>query len=229
MDIRLNNLKSFILSLLLSLMSVSVYAETGDVCKPFMEADVDDSIIATMLASAKDGHLYRIQPASSRVGFCVEGPFGAVEGEFKEFTGGLTFLNNMAVSNEHALVMLKTGSLTTDAPLIDSLLKGEKFFNADKHPEIIFVSKDFQWISETEAMLIGELTMNGKTREVGFHVELVEEPDEHADEQHIHVKATTLINRSEFGLTSMSPMVSDAVSLCMSVNAVKYQGQPELL
>ncbi len=216
-------MKSIVIGLFLSVLSASVYADTGEVCAPFKNANIDDSIIATMLASAQDGNLYRIQPASSKFGFCVDGPFGRVEGEFKEFKGGLTFLNDTSTSKEHALIMLKTHSLVTDAPLIDNLLKSDKFFNADKYPEIMFVSTDFEWVSETEAVLIGELTMNGITREVGFHVELIEEPDEHAMEKHIHVKATTLINRSKFGLTSLSPMVSDAVSLCMSVDAVKYK------
>jgi polyisoprenoid-binding protein YceI len=88
---------------------------------------------------------------------------------------------------------------------------------------MLFVSTGFKWVSETEAILLGELTLHGITKAVGFHVKLVKQPGEDEIEQRILVKATTLIRRSEFGLTALSPMVSDSVNLCMSVDAVKYR------
>ena len=71
-------------------------------------------------------------------------------------------------------------------------------------------------------VLLGELTLHGVTKAVGFHVVLVDQPGDDEQGQRILVKATTLIHRSEFGLTALSPMVSDSVNLCMSVDAVKY-------
>jgi len=177
-----------------------------------------------MLASAKDGHLYRIKPSSSKIGFCVDSPVGMIEGEFKDFSGGLTFLQENVSTDEQALVMVNAASLDTDGPLIEGMLKGKKFFDVKNFPEILFVSTDFKWVSETEAVLLGELTMHGVTKTVGFHVELIEETGDHEQEQRILVKATTLIRRSEFGLTALSTMVSDSVNLCMSVDAIKYGG-----
>jgi polyisoprenoid-binding protein YceI len=88
---------------------------------------------------------------------------------------------------------------------------------------MLFVSTDFQWLSKTEAVLIGDLTMHGVTKRIGFHVELIKQDDIDSHQQRILIKATTLIRRSEFGLNALSPMVSDAVNLCMSVDAVKYR------
>jgi polyisoprenoid-binding protein YceI len=65
--------------------------------------------------------------------------------------------------------------------------------------------------------------MHGVTKRVGFHVELINQDAIDSQQQRILVKATTLIRRSEFGLNALSPMVSDAVNLCMSVDAVKYR------
>jgi len=42
-------------------------------------------------------------------------------------------------------------------------------------------------------------------------------------EEILSVKATTSIQRSEFGMYTLSPMVDDRVSLCMSIDAYKYQ------
>jgi len=217
----MNNIMSIFIGLVLSVFSASAIAE-ADVCAPFKDGVVDDSIISKMLASAKDGHLYRIEPSTSKIGFCVDSPVGMIEGEFKEFSGGLTFIQESVPTDEQALVMVNTASLDTAGAFIKGMLKGKKFFDVKNFPEILFVSTNFTWVSETEAVLLGELTMHGVTKAVGFHVELIEEPNDHEQEQRILVKATTLIRRSEFGLTALSPMVSDSVNLCMSVDAIKY-------
>ena len=218
----MNIIKHLIVGFSLALIAASATADV-DVCAPFKDGVVDDTIVSKMLAAADDGYLYRIDAATSTVGFCVDSPVGLVEGEFKNFTGGLTFLKEQASEGDQALVLVQTASLETDGALIEKMLKGKKFFDVKNFPEILFVSTGFRWVSETEAVLLGNLTMHGITREVGFHVELVEQPGEDEHEQNILVKATTLIHRSQFGLTALSPMVSDSVNLCMSVDAVKYR------
>jgi len=215
----MNIFKSIFAGFFLAVFSASATAEV-DVCAPFKGGVVDESIVSKMLAAANDGHLYRIKPSSSKVSFCVESPVGLVKGEFKDFAGGLTFLQQTSAEDEHALVMVNTASLETDGAFIERMLKGKKFFDVKNYPEMLFVSTGFKWVSDTEAVLQGNLTLHGVTKAVGFHVELIEEPSEHEHEQRILIKATTLIHRSEFGLTALSPMVSDSVNLCMSVDAI---------
>ena len=221
----MSSIRNIFIGLVLSIVSASAIAE--GVCAPFKDGVVDGSVVSKMLSAANDGHLYRINPASSKIGFCIDSPVGLIEGEFKDFTGGLTFLQEDASTDEQALVMVNTASLETDGSFIEGLLKGRKFFDVENYPEILFVSTGFKWVSETEAVLLGNLTMHGVTKAVGFHVELVvkqddEEMGDYEQEQRILVKATTRIRRSEFGLTALTPMVSDSVSLCMSVDAVRY-------
>ena len=217
----MNSIKNIFTGFVLALFLTPAMAET-DVCAPFKDGVVDESIVSKMLAAANDGHLYRINPDSSKVGFCVDSPIGLIKGEFKDFTGGLTFLQENASTNEQALVIVNTASLETKGSFIEGMLKGKKFFDVENFPEMLFVSTGFKWVSETEAVLLGELTLHGVTKAVGFHVVLVDQPGDDENGQRILVKATTLIHRSEFGLTALSPMVSDSVNLCMSVDAVKY-------
>jgi len=222
----MNSIKNIFFGLVLSVFAASAIAE-NEICAPFKDGVVDGSVVSKMLAAANNGHLYRINPSSSKIGFCVDSPLGLIEGEFKEFTGGLTFLQENAAMDEQALVMVNTASLETDGSFIEGMLKGRKFFDVENFPEILFVSTGFKWVSETEAVLMGDLTMHGVTKAVGFHVELIEqagddEPGSLGQEQRILVRATTRILRSEFGLTALSPMVGDSVNLCMSVDAVKY-------
>jgi polyisoprenoid-binding protein YceI len=217
----MNSIKNIFTGFVLALFLTPAMAET-DVCAPFKDGVVDESIVSKMLAAANDGHLYRINPDSSKVGFCVDSPIGLIKGEFKDFTGGLTFLQENASTNEQALVIVNTASLETKGSFIEGMLKGKKFFDVENFPEMLFVSTGFKWVSETEAVLLGELTLHGVTKAVGFHVVLVDQPGDDVQGQRILVKATTLIHRSEFGLTALSPMVSDSVNLCMSVDAVRY-------
>lgn len=222
----MSSIRNIFIGLVLSIVSASAIAEE-EVCAPFKDGVVDGSVVSKMLSAANDGHLYRINPASSKIGFCIDSPVGLIEGEFKDFTGGLTFLQENASTDEQALVMVNTASLETGGSFIEGLLKGRKFFDVENYPEILFVSTGFKWVSETEAVLMGDLTMHGVTKAVGFHVVLIEQPGDDEpgsleQEQRILVRATTRILRSEFGLTALSPMVGNSVSLCMSVDAVKY-------
>lgn len=220
-----NTITRVLTGFLLSALSLTAIADS-ELCAPFRNGAVDESIVSSMLASAKDGHLYRIRPSSSRVGFCVDSSAGMIKGSFKDFKGGLTFMPSENRRNEEeALVMVKTSSLEAGSPLVESMLKSEKFFDVAKFPEILFVSREFRWVSDSEAVLIGDLTMRGVTQQVGFHVELIEGPTsgEHGDRQEILIKATTLISRADFGLGSLPSMVDDHVSLCMSVDAVRYR------
>ena len=87
------------------------------------------------------------------------------------------------------------------------------------------ISKHFQWVSDTEGLLIGDLTLRDVTREVGFHVQLLKsEPvSSRHDQEKLKVKATTLLSRAQFGIDAMSPVLGDAVSLCMEIEALRYR------
>ena len=217
----MNSFKNILIGVALSLLSAPAVAEI-EVCAPFKDGVVDESVVSRMLEAADDGHLYRIETSTSKVGFCVDSPVGLIEGEFTEFSGGLTFLQENVATDEQALVKVNTASLETDGVFIESMLKGRKFFDVEQYPEILFVSTGFKWVSEREAILLGELTMHGITKKVGFHVVMIKQSGDSEHEQRILVKATTLIKRSEFGITALYPMVSDSVNLCMSVDAVKF-------
>lgn len=222
MELQFNRFVRGIVSLALMTAATVAGAESS-LCAPFANSVVDTTIMENMLSSARDGHLYRIQPASSRVGFCVDSQLGRVEGRFSEFQGGLTYVPT--AEEQQALVRVDTRSLATGTPFIDGRLKGEQFFDVDKYPEMLFVSRHFHWVNHSEAVLIGDLTLHGVTHQVGFHVSLVDNDRAGARQagESIRVKATALISRSAFGLDALSPLVSDAVSLCMSVDAVRYR------
>jgi len=123
------------------------------------------------------------------------------------------------------MVLVKTASLDTDGSMIEYLLKGQRFFDVENYPEILFVSSDFKWTSDTTGIMKGDLTLHGVTRPVTFKVTLF--PVKTGGEKPVEkvlVKAGTIIRRSDFGMDTLSRVVNDNVELCMSVEAVRYSG-----
>lgn len=223
MNIR-ESLQRLLLAYLLLLGAGPGQAEdTDDLCEPFMDGKVNESLLATMLSAAENGHLYRIRKESSRVGFCVGSQLAEIEGVFREFQGGLT-LGTQAHSNGQTMVAIRADSVDTKGAMIESLIKGENFFDAENNPEILFISRGFKWTSRDTAVLEGDLTLRGITKPVVFNVTLTaSDGEQDKDSEKILIKATAELSRSDFGMNSLPSLVSDAVRLCMSIEALKYQ------
>lgn len=200
------------------------FANEKELCAPFKNSRVDQSLVAMMLTAAEEGGLYLIRSSTSSVGFCANSLLGRVEAEFTIFQGGISLL---ASSPEHehgqTLIRVDTDSLKTSDTLVQYLIKSKGFLDVENFPEILFVSTGLTWMSRNEGMLEGLLTLHGTTRPVSFTVNLVGMDDSPlllSDE--VEVKATTTIRPSEFGIDTLPEFVTDSVSLCMRVNAVRY-------
>jgi polyisoprenoid-binding protein YceI len=103
------------------------------------------------------------------------------------------------------------------------MLRGVNFFDVKQYPEILFVSTGFNWVTQTRATLVGDLTLHGVTRPVTFDVQLTNVFGEQAvDTDTILVKATSSIRRSDFGMKAIPRLVEDEVRLGMHVQARKY-------
>lgn len=208
----------------LLLLSGFVYAADNRICAPFRDGVVDKALVAEMLDAAKDGHLYRIHSATSRVGFCVDSLIGRVEAEFHGFRGGLALRREVWGDDSQMLVMIDSESLKTDRQFVKDMMQSERFLHARKYPRILFVSTSLRWDSDTTADLYGTLTMLGVSKPIKFRVEvtsIIGGPADH--EQEIIVYSTASIRRSDFGMDNLSMFVSDTVDLCMEVSALRYQ------
>jgi polyisoprenoid-binding protein YceI len=204
-------------------MTGNAFAEDSeDLCAPFQDGRIDDAVVSTMLTAAEAGYLYRIQASTSQVGFCVDSKFQRVEGVFRDFRGGMALPPEEGASAQ-TVVAIRVDSLDTEGALIENLIRSPRFFDVENYPEILFVSTGFEWTSPTRGILRGNLTLHGVTKPVDFKVQLSGSDGKQVGEaENILVKATTAINRSDFGMDTLSSIVSDSVRLCMSVRAKKY-------
>jgi polyisoprenoid-binding protein YceI len=214
----------FLLPALTTADKVALQDDNSDeLCMPFMQRDLYPSIVQHMLDAASKGHLYRVEPTSSTMGFCVDSAIGLIEGKFKKFNGGFTLEKVAAGTTGQVMMMVETASLEAPGFMVERLLEGEGFFDSDDYPELVFVSTAFYWVNEAEAVLIGDLTIRGVTRSVGFHVVLnVQDASITDKKQRIRISASTRIRRSEFGIISLESLAGDDVTLCMKIEAVRY-------
>jgi len=218
--------KHLITLLSIVIFTTPVYAmvadDSADVCAPFKDTDVALSSIAQMLSAADNGMLYRIDQEKSKAGFCVEGPTGLVRANFKRFSGGVALLDNRA-DHIKTLMAMEVDSLESDTILVAPMLKGGAFLDAKTFPKIVFVGKRVEWINSHKAVLRGELTMHGQTREVAFYIELTAARQKSYAMESISIKASTTISRQQFGLDALVDVVADRVTLCMEFEAVRYR------
>jgi len=215
-----NNIKIILLSVLLLGFSLPAHAEDDKLCAPFKDTNVNQNTLELMLKAATKGNLYRIESDSSKMGFCINSPAGKIEAEFHSFKGGLALTDFREQGT--SLIHIDTDSLKTDSLLLQMMMKSEVFFDSERYPDIIFVSTGIEWISDKKSILRGDLTMHGVTKAVAFYVNLEEMKSESGKDM-VTIKASTTVQRSEFGMYAMSPMVDDRVTLCMSVDAYKHQ------
>ncbi len=169
-----------------------------------------------------NGNVYEIQPETSKMQFRVDSPIGDIWASFHDFEGRFFMLDG---GRDHALASIEINaeSLDTDGGLIGAMLKSENFFDVENFPSMQFVGSSFEWYGARRAVLKGHMTIKNISRQVAFYVELVDKDagidDRYSD--HIIVTASTTIRRSEFGIDSLLPAVSDNVNLFMSIDAVK--------
>lgn len=213
----LPNLVLSITMFLTGIASATAQPGGGEVCSAFRDGKVAPEIVAEMLQAAAQGHLYRVKPESSRVEFCVDHALaGRIHGEFRQFQGGVS-LTPEADGRNRALLLVRADSIHTGNAVVEALARDDLFFDTERYPEILFVSRRFEIVEPGRARLHGELTMHGVTRPVVFDVEVdVEAQRREGDAgRRIALTAQTTLRRSDFGMTRLRGLVGDEVTLCL--------------
>lgn len=213
---------STILSALLPFVSTVTFGcgDDGHLDSTHKNNDLQTNNAPDNIDALFNQYSYVIQHETSKIQFRVDSPVGEVWASFRDFKGGFALLDRK-VHKEPAIVDVNTESLDTEGAFIGMLLRGESFFDVDNFPSIRFVGTSFEWFSDTQAVLKGDMTIQNITKPIAFYVDLVNPEAENKSSERITVKASTTIRRSEFGLYTLLPVVSDNVNLYMSVDALK--------
>ena len=101
---------------------------------------------------------------------------------------------------------------------------GDDFFAAAEGDMITFTSTEISVTDENEALITGDLTINGVTKSVVLEAEL-NKAGMHpmAGKEWIGFDAETKILRSDFGLGNFAPNVGDELDVEISIEAQKAE------
>lgn len=167
-----------------------------------------------------------VDPVHSKVGFAVRHMgVATVRGEFREFDGRIEIGEDLASSRASGTV--RAASVNTNQEQRDEHLRSADFFDAQAHPELRFESRRIEPIDEDTLRIVGDLELNGVTREIELEAEVLGTGLGASDEQRIGLEVTGQLSRREFemrfnaALGSGNAVVADKVKLELDIAAVK--------
>ena len=211
-------------ALLVATVLVTATAQAVQPCSPFEGGRVAPELLQLMREAAAEGHLYRVDPGESTVGFCVRHfPGQEFRGEFTNIVGGLVF-PPISTQQGQALLLIHTASLESDNTALLPLVAGHDFMDTSSYPEILFVGHTAHWQSYTQGHIHGDLTLRGITQPVIF--ELAIHPQDNGEDERpdrILLRGRSQVNRMDFDINSYRYFVSEEVRLCMTVELVPWQ------
>lgn len=130
---------------------------------------------------------------------------------------------------------IQVESIETGVDLLNEhlLTQPENYFDVEKHPTITFKSTGIRDADreEREFDLVGDLTVNGITREVVLDAE-VRKFDTHPmwdGAKAIGIHAETTIKRSDFGMDKYVPAVGDELDVKVVLEAIETQAYKKKL
>lgn len=134
---------------------------------------------------------------------------------FDDISGTLQF-DSEAPAKSRVDIRIDPNSVSTGLPKFDATIaKDSRYFDADAHPEIRFVSTQIRVKGENRADITGDLSFRGTTKPVTLDVTFngAGKSFGHSGDT-LGFSAQTVINRSDFGLTYLKNFgIGEEVSL----------------
>ena len=166
---------------------------------------------------------WTIDPSHSAVGFSVRHLMSKVRGSFTEFTGEIVTTEDPLASR--VSVRIPTASITTNNAQRDGHLRSTDFFDAQSGQELVFVSTSVRE-GEDGHVIVGDLTINGVTREVELATEFLGVDVDAYGATRLGAEASTSISRKDYGVDFNVPLeggkllIGDKIDITLAIEAV---------
>jgi polyisoprenoid-binding protein YceI len=159
------------------------------------------------------GYLLDLTDASVSFSIMVLGLF-PVHGYFERVQGGFLFSDSCATSQ--IAFTIESASVNTHNHLRDRIVRGPALLNSDRYPVISFSSTRIDGDADGPRKIVGELYLNGMTREVSFDLA----PSGNTGTGAAHAgryRALTRLSRADFGISAPIVGVSDTISIEVAI------------
>jgi polyisoprenoid-binding protein YceI len=171
------------------------------------------AMLALATIAAAEPAIYRVDPEATQVEY-VATALGVVEqrGRFARMRGEIVL--DAEASRGRVDFEIDARSVDSGFGLRDDFVQDASMLDAVRHPTIRFRSAHLVYVEGSLARMGGMLTLRGVTRPVELKVtRFVCRPDAGDGGETCDAAAEGSLHRSEFGMDSFAPLISDEIRL----------------
>lgn len=178
--------------------------------KKLLVATIFSVATATPALAAEN---YKLDPMHTAIVWHINHfGFSNPSGKFMNVDGSL-ILDEKNPTASKLNVTIPIANIDTDIAKLDEHLKSKDFFDAEQFPTATFVSNKVEVTSKDTALVHGTLTLHGIAKPVDLSVKLNKIGENMFKKKTAGFSATTTIKRSDFGITTYLPALSDEVKI----------------
>jgi len=161
---------------------------------------------------------YRLEKTHVDLLFAINhAGFTQKHGSFRELDATLQY-DGQNLEKSQITVTVKTDSLDTGDAARDRDVKGDKFLDTAKFPEMRFVSTKVTAGPNQTLLVEGNLTLHGVTKPLTLHATLNKSAPNPFDKRPtLGFSAGGSLKRSDFGISTYAPLIGDVVTIEIDV------------
>jgi polyisoprenoid-binding protein YceI len=187
-------------------------------------------VLAATAGLARGADVYTVDPVHSSVSFKIRHIVARTGGEFNSFSGTITQdFNDLDQSGVE--FHIQVASIDTREPDRDKHLRSAEFFDAEKYPEINFVSHKITKASNNQFAVAGTLTMHGVSRPVTLTVTYLGEARGPFGATRAGWELETTLDRKEWGISWNKTLdnggliLGDEVTISIDLEVIKTEDE----
>ena len=163
------------------------------------------------------GGTWEVDPTHSALEFVARyAMFTLVRGRFTSFSG------TVVIDPPHPAATLidvdiDASSVDTAMPVRDAQVRGEEFFDVERHPKISFRSRGATVLAAGRYTVRGELTIRGISQPVRLDVDVLGRAPDVQGNPRLGLSATAKVQRAIWGINWNAPVPGGGVALADEV------------
>jgi polyisoprenoid-binding protein YceI len=143
-----------------------------------------------------------------------------INGVFSEYSGTINF-DKDSPQNDSLDITIGVASLKTGDSDRDALMKSDEYFDAKKHPTMIFKSTRFRQTDSGKWEITGDFSLHGVKKSITVELESIKEKLLANGDSRITLRTQFTVRRNDYGIRKNIPLISDKVKINLVIEAAK--------